>query len=371
METKEWVKQKLKQFDSKFEKEVLGLKERIPHYAKSGRYVQDMAREDITWWTNGFLGGILWQLFSLTNNPLYKTRAVKLEEQLDQGFQLFNGLHHDVGFMWLHTSVAHTRRLANPESVKRGLHAATLLAGRYNPTGEYIRSWNGENQTWVIIDSLMNLPLLHWASEETGDERFSAIAKIHAEKVLTSHLRGDGSANHIVIFDEQGNLKETPAGQGYQSGSSWSRGQSWAIYGFALSYLYTKDVKFLNAAKQVAHYFMTNVSKTEYIPVVDFRGPVQPLKYDTSAGLCAACGLLEISKHVEEEEKNLYLDFAATMVKSIEKMAADWDEHQEGIIGYGTCEYNKEETTHVSLIYSDYFFLEALMRLNQTYMNMW
>lgn len=365
-----WVKEDLDKFEKKFAVELGRLGEKIPHYAKAGHYTQDMVEEDITWWTNGFLGGILWQLADYSGKNFYVRRAEKLEEQLDGARLVFNGLHHDVGFMWLHTAVAHYRRLPNPHSKSRALHAATLLAGRFNLKGGYLRSWNGDNQTWVIIDSLMNLPLLYWATQTTGDERFELMARTHADKVLENHLRADGSVNHIVIFDEAGELKETPAGQGYEPGSAWTRGQAWAIYGFALSYVHSKDQRYLDAAKQVAHYFIANLDEG-MIPPVDFRAPEEPLKYDTSAGLCAACGLLEISEHVATHEKTLYQNAAIKMIRAISKKAADWDLDTDGIIGYGTGAYHDEQSLHVSLIYSDYYYLEALLRLNGTYQLMW
>lgn len=370
-ESTDWVLEKLALFQKKYVVQLERLASQIPHYAKNGKYTQHMEEEDITWWTNGFLGGILWQLYDYSGDELYKQKAQDLEIQLDEAFVAFNGLHHDVGFMWLHTSVAQFRRLENEKSKTRSIHAATLLAGRYNPIGEYLRSWNGDNQHWVIIDSLMNLPLLYWASEELEDERFSSLAVKHADKVLNHHIRSDGSVNHICIFDESGELESTPAGQGFASGSSWSRGQSWAVYGLALSYKYTQDTKYLSAAKRVANYFIANVSESGYVPLVDFRSPKNPKKWDTSAGLCAACGMLLISDYLDEYESDFYVKNAFRMIKAIEEKAADWNPETDGIIGYGTCAYNDDETTHVSLIYSDYFFLEALLRLNNSYQDMW
>lgn len=366
----QWILTEIDRFEAKFSVELDRLGNQIPHFAKNGNYIQDMAQEDITWWTNGFLGGILWQLVDYSRKTQYVKRAEQLENQLDRALDIFTGLHHDVGFMWLHTAVAHDRRNPNQRSKARALHAATLLAGRFNSLGGYLRSWNGENKNWVIIDSMMNIPLLYWATQETGDERFAQIACQHADKVLRSHLRLDGSVNHIVIFDEIGNVKETPAGQGYSVGSSWSRGQAWAIYGFAISYMHTNDLRYLNAAKQVAHYFIANLDES-MIPPVDFRGPKEPIKYDTSAGLCAACGLLEISEHVSECEKKLYYDSAFKMVQAIGQKAADWNLQTDGIIGLGTGAYHDANSLHVSLIYSDYYYLEALLRLKGTYQNMW
>lgn len=160
-----------------------------------------------------------------------------------------------------------------------------------------------------------------------------------------------------------GELVETPAGQGYASGSAWSRGQSWAIYGFALSYLHTGKKEYLETAKKVAHYFIAEVSKTDWVPVVDFRSPKNPVMIDTSAGLCAACGLLEIAKHVDDLEKDLYTDAAINILKATEANYAIWDEEKDGLIDCATGSYHDEPWTEVPIIYSDYYFVEAILRL--------
>ncbi|WP_390409158.1 glycoside hydrolase family 88 protein [Lacticaseibacillus jixiensis] len=367
----QWVTEQLALFEQKFQSELARLGTKIPHYAKVGVYHQNMAKEDITWWTNGFLGGILWQLSDQLDDPRYQARAEQLEAQLDQAFLAFNGLHHDVGFMWLHTAVADYRRTHSPLAKRRALHAATLLAGRFNPEGHYLRSWNEDKTHWVIIDSLMNIPLLYWASAVTGDSRFKQMAMQHADTVLANHIRADGSVNHIVIFDEAGTAIETPGGQGFGPGSAWSRGQAWAIYGMVLSFQHTGEMRYLDAAKRVAHYFIANVVNTGYIPLVDFRAPQEPVKYDTSAGLCAACGMLAIASAVPEAEQAFYHMHALKLVQAISAKAADWTPEHDGIIGFGTGAYHDANTLHVSLIYSDYFFLEALLRLSGQYQEMW
>ena len=266
--------------------------------------------------------------------------------------------------MWLHTAVANFRLTGNERSKARGLHAAHLLAGRYNPRGKYIRSWNRDRAGWVIIDSMLNIPMLYWAEKEIGDPRFRYIAEDHADKVMNQIVRPDGSVNHISVFDPtNGELIETPAGQGYTSGSSWSRGQAWAIYGFALSYLHTGKTDYLETAKKVAHYFISEVAKTDWIPVVDFRAPQEPVMIDTSAGMCAACGLLEISKHVDEYEKALYIDAAINILQATEEKYAIWDTEKDGLIDFSTGSYHEEKWTEVPIIYADYYFVEAILRL--------
>lgn len=365
-ETKKWAQEMFEKLDSKLTVEALRLGHKIPYIPdeKTGLYEEDMAAADPAWWTNGFWAGIMWQMYHATEKKLYKETAEFSETCLDKALDIFTGLHHDVGFMWLHTAVADYRITHNERSKARGLHAAQLLAGRYNPRGQFIRSWNRDRSGWVIVDSMLNIPLLYWAKETLGDPRFGYVAEDHADKVMNHIVRADGSVNHIGVFDPtNGELLETPGGQGYASGSSWSRGQSWAIYGFVLSYVHTGKQKYLDTAKKVAHYFISEVSQTGWIPAVDFRAPKEPVMIDTSAGVCAACGFLEIAKHVEEYEKNLYMDAAMNILQAIEKNHAIWDEKKDGIIDDATGSYHDEKWTEVPIIYTDYYFVEAILRI--------
>lgn len=365
-ETTQWAKQVFKKIDEKLTAEATRLGGKIPYIpsAETGLYEEDLGTSDPVWWTNGFWSGMMWQMYHATEKDIYKNTAELNEAALDKALEIYTGLHHDVGFMWLHTAVANFRLTGNERSKARGLHAAHLLAGRYNPRGKYIRSWNRDRAGWVIIDSMMNIPMLYWAEKEIGDPRFRYIAEDHADKVMNQIVRPDGSVNHIGVFDPtNGELIETPAGQGYASGSSWSRGQAWAIYGFALSYLHTGKTDYLETAKKVAHYFISEVAKTDWIPVVDFRAPQDPVMIDTSAGMCAACGLLEIAKHVDEYEKALYIDAAINILQATEEKYAIWDTEKDGLIDFSTGSYHEEKWTEVPIIYADYYFVEAILRL--------
>ena len=342
----------------------------IPYMANDGHYSDK--QDDIIWWTNGFWGGMLWQLWQYSGKTSYKEHAEKLERQLDAAFDRYQGLHHDVGFMWLHTAVANYRLTGNERSLQRGLHAAHLLAGRYNPQGKFIRSWNRDRAGWVIIDSMLNIPLLYWAGEVLGDPRFIYIAKDHADTVMNNIIRADGSSAHIGVFDPtNGILLETPGGQGYASGSSWSRGQAWALYGFALSYRHSGEKRYLDVAKQVAHYFIAQVAATDFVPLCDFRAPAQPVILDTSAGLCAACGLLEIAEHVPEVEKAFYSANAVKMIKNIAEKYLISDPELDGIIDMAAAEYHTQETQGLPIIFGDYFFVEALLRIKNKSFLIW
>jgi unsaturated chondroitin disaccharide hydrolase len=360
-----WAEGIFEKLNLKLKAECSRMENIIPYIPKDGRYHDLDTGEGIYWWTNGFWPGMLWQMYQAAGNETYRKQAEAVEKRLDEALEGYEGLHHDVGFMWLHTSVANYRLTGNRESRRRGLHAANLLAGRYNPAGKFIRAWNGDRRGWIIIDTMMNLPLLYWASRETGDPRFLFIAENHADTAMNAIIRPDGSSNHIaILFPDTGERLETPAGQGYASGSSWSRGQSWAVYGFALSSRYTGRKQYLDTAKKTAHYVIANLAQNGWLPLVDFRSPREPRKYDSTAAMISACGLLEIASQVGEYEQPLYTDSAIMILRACEKAFADWDTERDGIIGKGTAAYHDGSgNTEIPIIYGDYFFTEAILRL--------
>ncbi|MDF2937125.1 MAG: ugl 1, partial [Paenibacillaceae bacterium] len=261
----------------------------MPYTTRYGKY-DDCQESEPSWWTNSFWSGILWHMYKGTGVETFKQFAESIEAKLDQVLLEYDGLHHDVGFMWLLTSVMNHDLTGSEQARRRAMLAASILSSRGNIAGGYIRAWNGNNAGWAIIDCMMNIPLLFWASRTSGDNRFKHLAMMHADKSLQAFVREDGSVNHIVIFDEStGELLETPGGQGVQSGSSWSRGQSWAVYGFAQAYHWTGKKEYLDAAKRIAHYTLANLALTDYIPLCDYRQPADSAQLDSSAGAITAC----------------------------------------------------------------------------------
>lgn len=363
-EDRRWAEDTWEKIKVKISAECDRVGAKIPYIAEKGVYKEDKAETDIVWWTNGFWPGILWQMYHATGEEKYKNTAQEVEERLDKAFDVYTGLHHDVGFMWLHSAVADYRLTGSERARARGLHAAHLLAGRYNPRGRFIRSWNRDRAGWVIVDSMMNIPLLYWARDTIEDPRFEYVAMDHADTVMANTVRTDGSCNHIIVLDPtNGTLLETPGGQGYGSGSCWSRGQSWAIYGFALSYLHTEKKEYLETAKKAAHYFMAQTDRTGGVALIDFRAPKEPVYWDSLAGACAACGLLEIAAHVNENERDFYLSGAVKILKATDERFCNWDPSYDSIVQMGSGSYWTEHDRHVPIIYGDYFFIEAVLRL--------
>ena len=341
---------------------------KVPYITTDGKY-DDRDGAQISWWTNGFWGGLMWEMEKLTGYKFYAELASELEEKQDANLMDYDGLDHDNGFKWLLTAVYHYKKDGNPASKNRGLIAATNLAGRYNVAGHFIRAWNDhvrkddDDRGWAIIDCMMNLPLLYWAYEEIKDPRFLHIARSHADRTIECFIRDDGSVCHIVKFDPfTGERVESYGGQGYAHGSSWTRGQAWAVYGFTLSYMHTGDVKYLNTAKKVANYFIANTPDSGLIPC-DFRQPESPDYEDTTAAAIAACGMIEIAKHSEGRDKDVYMNAALKMLKAIDEKSADWDPKTDNITTKGTVAYHDGEK-ETGILYGDYFFIEALMKLS-------
>lgn len=334
-------------------------------------------RDDgINWWTNGFWGGMLWQLYHVTKQERYAQIAKVSEEILDDCFVEYYGLHHDVGFMWLPTAVANYRLTGNEDAKRRAMHAANLLAGRFNPVGKYIRAWNDipgssdDTRGWAIIDSMLNIPLLYWAYEETKDPRFKHIAVMHANTIQENFIRPDGSVNHIVEFDpENGGMVKSHGGQGYGVGSSWTRGQGWALYGFVLSYIHTGDSTYLDTAKKVAHYIMANLTQDAIVPV-DFRQP-QTSKWEDSCGAAViASGLLELAKQVPEIEEAMYKRVATSILKTLTETRCDFTLQCDAIVQNCTAAYHCP-THHVTMNYADYYYLEAMLKLQEKELFIW
>ena len=348
--------------------------ENIPYISVQGRYGD--YRENICWWTNGFWPGLMWLMYMGTGEGMYREIAERAECSLDEAFKEYDGLHHDVGFLWHISSGLNYRLTGNPQSRVRALLAANLLMGRYNVSGDYIRAWNdreGEsNIGWAIIDCMMNLSLLYWASQESKDPRYAYVAKRHADKTLAHHVREDGSVKHIVVYDSvSGEEIDHLGGQGYNADSSWSRGQAWGLYGFVNNFEHTGDLRYLNAAKKIAHYVISNVSSRDWLPLCDFRAPKEPVIYDSTAGAIAASGLIELAGCVSEEERELYLWSAGNILKAMEERFCNWNEQEDGILTMGTVQYHGQSGRHVPIVYGDYFFTEAISKLRGNEFRIW
>ena len=363
----QWIDETWKKLDEKLSRTAVKSRYKLPYTTANGEHDDRSNGKAVLWWTNGFWGGLMWQMYVGTGKECYKLTAEESEKLLDGAFNFVGDLHHDVGFMWHITSGANYRLTGNIDSKNRNLLAAMTLASRYNVDGNYIRAWNGSSIGGTIIDTMLNINQLYWASEEIGDPRFTRIAMRHADMAMRDHVRADGSVNHIVVHDPEkaDTVLEVKAGQGYSETSCWSRGASWALYGFILSYIHTKAERYLETAKKVADYFIQETEKTDWLPRLDFCQPEEPLYYDSTAGAIASCGLIELAKNVENEaEKEKYLTAAINILKAMEKNWCNWSETEDSILQMGSERYTKG--IHMPIIYGDYYFAEAILKLKGT-----
>ncbi len=373
---KAWIGDAQNRIREKLHKTAERSAHKVPYTTRNG--VFDDWTDNISWWTNGFWGGILWQLYHATKEKLYRELAVELEEKLDRTLMDPEGMDHDSGFRWLLTSGAHFRETGNEEAYRRTLLAACNMAGRFNPAGNFIRAWNdwgnkearGENAGIAIIDCMMNLPLLYWASGQTKDPRFYQIAARHADTVIRHFIREDGSVIHIGEFDPYtGEFLRSRGGQGCAHGSSWTRGQAWAIYGFVLSYLHTKREKYLECAERIADYFIANIPESGTIPV-DFRQPAGCVWEDSTAAAIAACGMLEIAKAAGNGEESCYYQAARKLLFALYDKRCDWSPETDAIVQKCTAAYHDREH-EFTIIYGDYFFIEAIWKLTGQELFLW
>lgn len=339
----------------------------FPHVALGEEKLYN--QEPPSFWTSGFWGGMLWLAYRETQNPRLFELACEIENALDQPLHEFVHLHHDVGFMWLPTSVIHYKTTANEVSRTRGLLAANLLAGRFNLAGRFIRAWNDEVQSdcqgLAIIDCMMNLPLLYWASKELRDPRFSHIAAAHADTVLEHFVREDSTVPHIMRFcPETGECLGPVDGQGMAPDSCWSRGQAWALYGFAISFRETGHIRYLKASIDIAKRFYQNLPEDK-IPYWDFcSAPEDRFVKDTSAACIAASGMLELERLIsDEDEKVQFHQMAVTLLEALTSQHACFDDSSQGIIDMGTVSYFHKKHINQPIIYGDFYYLEALGKL--------
>jgi unsaturated chondroitin disaccharide hydrolase len=316
-------------------------------------------------WTSGFFAGNLWQLYRLTGNEAYKKQAEKWtpfskKESVNRG-------SHDVGFK-VYCSYGEGLKVENNSEYKKVIiKGAETLCSRFNPKVGSIRSWDFNKDIWeypVIIDNMMNLELLFEASKLSGNKKYQDIAIKHANKTLKNQFRKDNSCYHVVVYDTiSGTVKKKTTLQGYNDDSVWARGQAWAVYGFTMSYRYTKDQAYIKQAEATANFFMTNKNLPEDgIPYWDFNDPSIPnASRDVSAATVMASALYELYGYTKNKS---YLAFADKIMTSLQsdKYILDPKINAPFIFDHSTGNWPKHDEIDEPIIYADYYFLEALLR---------
>ncbi|MCC3375512.1 glycoside hydrolase family 88 protein [Cohnella sp. REN36] len=354
----------------------------FPHVSTDGeggrRYSTNLNPN--TDWTDGFWSGILWLSYQYSGDEAFRSAAARTVESFRQRLAGDLALdHHDIGFLYSLSAKAQWI-VEKDESARRlALDAADKLMSRFREKGQYIQAWGPEgdpvNGGRIIIDCLMNLPLLYWAYEQTGEERYRRTAIVHADKSRRYLVRGDDSSYHTFHFKpETGEPIGGDTHQGYTNGSTWTRGQAWGIYGFALSYRYSRDPLYLETSKRLAKYFLERLPE-DGVVYWDFNAPVNAETYrDSSASAIASAGILELLGHLEASDPDRGLleeGLQRSMTSLVRHYATIGDDGREGFIKRGSYHVLGNFSPDDLTIWGDYFYLEALMRLERGMTGYW
>ena len=334
-------------------------------------------------WTEGFYPGCLWYVYEYTNKEDWKKAAIKWTESLEPLKKMTN--HHDIGFL-MYCSFGNAYRLTGNEAYKDVLvESARSLCTRFNEkTGcikswNYRKSWNGKDEWFypVIIDNMMNLELLYFATKVTGDSVYAKVANRHAETTAKNQFREDYSNYHVVNYDaETGEVLNQATCQGFSDNSAWARGQAWAIYGYTMAYRETHRQDFLDMAVHTADFWLNhpnlpedgipywdfNAGQEDYVPDWNYDPEIfKVVPRDASAAIVASA-FLELSGYVTDGKK--YSAAAAHILKSLSSPAylAEPGTNCNFILMHSVGSIPHGEEIDVPLIYADYYYLEALMR---------
>ena len=340
--------------------EVCDTMNRFPRAYENGKLITS----DAYGWTSGFFAGDLWLAYELTGDKAIEAAARKYTSGLYE-IKDFTG-HHDLGFM---IYCSYGRQWANfqePEVLQVIIDAANSLCTRFNPTIGQIRSWDfGEWNYPVIVDNLMNLEMLFFASKMTGDSKYYDVAVKHADTTLENHFRPDGSSYHVVSYNNDGTIESKGTFQGFAHESSWARGQAWTVYGYTMCYRETGDEKYLAHAEHIADYIMNAVQTEDKIPYWDYHDTAIPdAPRDASAAAITASALLELSTLTKNQKKaETYVTYAEDILLSLsspEYMAEEGNGNF--LLKHSVSHKPLNSEVDVPLVYADYYYLEAAQR---------
>ncbi len=354
--------------------------EKFPFSHSEGNFYE--ASENVEW-TTGFWTGELWLAYEHTHASKYKDAALRQVDSFKERIlKRIDVDHHDMGFLYSPSCVAAYKLTGSLEGKEAALLAADNLISRFQPIGQFIQAWGelgSEDNYRLIIDCLLNLPLLFWATEESGDERYREIALKHIDTAMRVIIRDDDSTYHTYYFDTKtGEPTKGVTRQGYRDGSAWSRGQAWGIYGSALAYRYTRNPKYFVLFERMTKFFLDHLPGDK-VPYWDFDftdGSDEPK--DSSASAIAICGMHEMAKYLDGDKAVLYRGEAEQLLHVlIEACAATDPTKSNGLLLHGTyarkSPYNPCNNRGVDECntWGDYFYLEALMRFSKDWDSYW
>ena len=333
-----------------------------PVYTVDGRWKHDGPA--LSNWTDGFLPGLMWIFHKRSGgrngkDTFWLEQAIRYTTPLEPRKQ--DPAATDLGFIFLSTYYRWYRLARDPKLREAIIEAGRAEALRFRENGQYLRSSVGENS--IFIDLMMNVGIIFYAARETGDRRLRDLAVRHCLTTRRYLVRGDGSTAHEGLFDlATGEFLRQTTQQGYRGDSCWSRGLAWALYGFSVSHEYSRDPRFLETAEACADYYVTH-SNGDGIPPWDFNAPPESRGLvDTSAAAIAASGLLRLCRLLPDPMKgHFYFSTAVLILRTLcEKHLAKNDKKWEGILKGGVFHLPKELGVDESVMWGEYFFIEAL-----------
>ena len=321
-------------------------------------------------WCSGFWPGILWMDYAYTQDDSIRKAAEGYTEALNflEEKPVYD---HDLGFLVINSFLKGYEQTQNEKYKQIALAAADTLATLYNNKVGSILSWprhvkdyGGHN---TIMDNMMNLELLYWTSQESEKNHLSDIATKHAETTMKHHFRDDGGCYHVAVYDTlDGHFIKGVTHQGYADSSLWARGQSWAIYGYTMVYRYTKEQRFLDFAQKVTDLYLKRLKETsdDWVPIWDMddpRGKEAPK--DASAACVVASALLELQQYVDAEQGKTYREAAENMLCDLGVERYQSHDKNCAFLIRSTGHHPAGSEIDASIVYADYYYIEALLRL--------
>jgi unsaturated chondroitin disaccharide hydrolase len=321
------------------------------------------------WWCSGFYPGTLLYLYEATKDASLYQEALRILQVLEK--EKNNTTTHDLGFM-MFCSFGNANRLQpKTEYNEILLTSAKSLCTRFNPATGCIKSWDSKKGDFlVIIDNMMNLELLFWATRYSGDSSFYKIAVTHANTTLKNHFRSDYSSYHVLNYNsETGAVQQKRTAQGFADASAWARGQAWGLYGYTATYRETKDVQYLQQANAIAAFILSHPKlPSDKIPYWDFDATTIPNALrDASAAAIIASTLLELKEYVNAKTAAQYVNAATVILKNLstEKYRATAGTNGGFILQHSVGHFPQQTEIDVPLTYADYYYVEALLRYKQ------
>ncbi len=343
--------------------------EYFPERCEDGRWIYAEKERIPSHWIDGFWVGLLWLAYAHTGDPKFEAAARQWADRL--AWLRTETRTHDLGFIFYLANVLGARATGDESLLPYALEAAqTFVSGRYNPRGEYLQAWGRVDGPPIErgrtnIDLMMNLSLLFWASKYSGDPNYAKSAANHARTTRLVLVRPDGSTAHVGDFNpETGAFLRQETHQGLSHASCWSRGQGWALYGFANCYRHTGDEVFLYTARRLAEYVIAN-APADLVPFWDYDSLDIPNTYrDSSAAAVIAAGLLELADlEIDDQLAAKWRQYAADVLQSLWNNYSSRGTDIPAILLHGSRSVPHGKADH-ALIYGDYYFVEALVRLS-------